>query len=286
MKNVCAGVVLYNPSIERLKGSIDAVRPQVDRLVFVDNASENVDELQKLLDPERDVLIKNEANLGIAKALNQLVEFADTNSYEWILTLDQDSICAGDHVEKLLTTATTDNKIAMAAPLIIDRGIVDVDNSPKEGFPDTEDVKWCITSGNLTNVKAVLGTGGFNEWLFIDEVDLEMSLRLLREGYRLVRVNTAVLNHEYGLKTIRRRFLWRVVTYRNYAPIRVYYQHRNIVYMLRKYGREYVPSPFVRWVKLFTAFTMKFIFEPERFKRLSAFTRGIAAGLVVNIKEK
>jgi len=279
---VCAGIILYNPDVERLSKNIEAISPQVDMLIIVDNASTNIDEVQKRFGDERYMWIKNDKNLGIATALNQLIEFADTNGCEWILTLDQDSICENNMVERLLTVAD-DDKIAMVSPLIMDRGIADADIRSEEQLSEVEDVRLCITSGCLTNVKAVVDVGGFNEWLFIDEVDREMSLRLLLNGYRLIRVNYVTLCHEYGLKTVTRKFLWKTVVYRNYAPIRVFYQTRNLIYMMRKYGREYTPSVFRRWVRLFFAFGVKFVLEPNRIKRLKSFVRGIYAGLVYRI---
>ena len=287
---VCAGIVLYNPDINRLARNINAVEKQVDLVVFVDNASENIDELQKIFSGDRYIWIKNETNLGIAAALNQLMDFADKNGYLWILTLDQDSICADDLVQKLLTAALNEpgtgdetKQTAMAGPLIIDRGIADAEMTFNEPLPETEDVRLCITSGCLTNVRSVLDTGGFNEWLFIDEVDREMCLRLLLRGYRLIRVNSVELYHEYGEKTITRRILWKNVIYRYYSPFRVYYQTRNLVYMMRKYGREYTPRLMYRWVRLFIAFSVKFICEPQRIQRLKAFSKGIKEGFSVDI---
>jgi len=296
---VCAGIVLYNPDVERLTRNIEAIKPQVETLIFVDNASDNIAVVQSVFNDENYVWIRNDTNLGIAKALNQLMDFADKNDYEWVLTLDQDSICEEDLVEKLYAVAVSERSaeaedsaedketIAMVGPLIIDRGIADSGTGAPLGgpLPDIEDVRLCITSACLTNVKAVLDVGGFNEWLFIDEVDREICLRMLRNGYRLIRVNTAKLNHEYGQKTVTRRILWKEVIYRNYSPFRVYYQNRNLVYMMRKYGREYTPRLFYRWVRLFFAFCVKFICEPDRINRLKAFVKGLRDGFAVNINE-
>ena len=303
---VCAGIVLYNPDANRLAENIKAIKPQVDLLVLVDNASANIDELQSRFADDDFIWIKNETNRGIAGALNQLIDFADKNGYEWILTLDQDSICVENLIDKLFEVleieenakraalsekeALTDRekladerKIAMAGPLIMDRGIADADLPPDKTLADIEDVRFCITSGCLTDVKAVADVGGFNEWLFIDEVDREICLRLLHRGYRLLRVNTVELKHEYGSKTVTRKLLWKEVIYRNYAPIRVYYQTRNLVYMMRKYGREYTPRLFYRWVRLFFAFSVKFICERDRIQRLKAFAKGLKEGLSVKI---
>ena len=294
---VCAGVVLYNPDVDRLARNIDAIKSQVERIVFVDNASVDIDKFQEIFSGDNYIWIKNDANLGIAAALNQLTDFAGKNGYEWILTLDQDSICGDSFVQELLfvalnktetkdKTPPADNKqIAMVGPLIIDRGIADTDAPDGKPLSDVEDVRLCITSGCLTNVKAVHAIGGFNEWLFIDEVDREMCLRLLQGGYRLVRVNTTRLRHEYGLKTVTRRILWKKVIYRNYTPVRVYYQTRNLVYMMRKYGREYTPHLLRRWVRLYFAFSVKLICEPNRINRLKAFVKGLKDGFSVNINK-
>ena len=280
---VCAGIVLYNPDVERLKLCVEAVRGQVDQLIFVDNASADIDELQKQFDYDKCVWIKNEENLGIAKALNQLIDFADKNDYPWILTLDQDSICEDGMVQKMLASQPLDEEsnkaIGMISPSIIDRGTSEVVDKPSDKPPsDIEDVSFCITSGCLTNVKAILDIGGFNEWLFIYDVDREICIRLLRRGYRIVRVNNTKLYHEHGLKTVYRRFLWKKIVYRNYTPFSVYYMTRNLVYMLKKYGKEYSPHPFLRWVRLYFAFCVKFIFESDRMQRLKAFRRGIRDG--------
>jgi len=281
--SVCAGIILYNPDIKRLTQCIEAIEHQVASLVLVDNASDNISEVEEILAGSSFVLIKNDSNHGIAYALNQLVAHASDNGFEWIVTLDQDSICCESLVSKQLAAIENQEKIAMASPVIIDRGISELEEKNDEKLPEIEDVTFCITSGCLTNVSAVQSIGGFNEWLFIDEVDREVSLRLLRAGYRLVRVNTVELQHEYGLKTVTRRILWKKVVYRNYSPFHVYYQTRNLVYMLRKYGSEYVPVPFLRWFRMFFATCLKLIFEPDRLRRLKAFKKGLTEGLAVKI---
>ena len=89
-----AGIVLYNPDTERLKENIEAILPQVDQIIVVDNGSSNVDEICELLNKYEQIkFIWNEENYGIAKALNQLLYFAYKNDVEWILTIDQDSVC-------------------------------------------------------------------------------------------------------------------------------------------------------------------------------------------------
>ncbi|MCL2819435.1 MAG: glycosyltransferase family 2 protein [Oscillospiraceae bacterium] len=298
---VCAGIVLYNPDIKRLKKCIDAVYSQVDRLILINNASDNTEEIEKELSEKSFIWIKNEKNLGIAAALNQLIKYADENDYKWVLTLDQDSICEDGLVEKLSAvtaeqkdnsntpgyrlTETDNDRVAMVSPLIIDRGLSEINRKRNEPLPVIEDVPMCITSGCLTNVSAILATGGFSEWLFVYDVDREMCIRLLRKGYRLLRVNGTRLYHEHGQKTVVRKFLFKKIVYRNYSPVSVYYMTRNLVFMLRKYGSEYAKNPILRRVRMYIAFFVKFIFEPDRKQRLKAFRQGVKEGKAVCIND-
>lgn len=301
---ICAGIILFHPDIERLRQNIGAVLPQVDRLVLINNAPDETQMLDEALssvtadtasgktDGIAIVRINNEENLGIAAALNQLLAYAGKNGYRWVLTLDQDSICGENLVEKLCEAADDHGNAAMVSPLIIERGTVWEDKKPSgradkekksQKAADVEDIPFCITSGTLTNVEAVQNAGGFNERLFIDEVDRDMCIRLRYKGHRILRVNTVKLEHEFGVELVHRRLLFKVYKYRNYSPFRVYYQIRNMVYMVRKYGADYKPYPLWRLIRPFLTFTVKFIFEPHRLKRLSAFFRGYTAGLFMKL---
>lgn len=91
---ICAGIVLYNPDIVRLRENVNAIISQVDMLFLQDNGSENISEVEALIGGlPRVVLLKSSRNMGIAWALNQLCEQATADNYCWILTLDQDSVC-------------------------------------------------------------------------------------------------------------------------------------------------------------------------------------------------
>jgi len=280
---ICAGIVLCNPDIERLGKNIEAVLPQVNRLILVDNASDNIDELQKAFTDYRIEWITNSENRGMSGALNQMLDYADKNDYRWILTLDDDSVCDDNMVAELLKATTYYDNAAFISPRVIDRDIAGAKKTGEELLLNIELISMCITAGSLTNVKAAISAGGFDERLFIDHVDHDMCLRLRRLGYRVVRVNSAKLWQEFGKETIRRRFLWKVYTQRGYAPFRVYYQTRNCIYMLRKYGKEFKRRPKFYYFHLIFAFFARFLYEPKRLSRLKAFISGYFAGLFMKL---
>ena len=91
----CAGIVLYNPDINRLEENLKSILPQVDSVILVDNGSKNTVEIDEftLQYVRSDVrLVRNAKNEGIAKALNQILDYAIQNEAEWFLTLDQDTV--------------------------------------------------------------------------------------------------------------------------------------------------------------------------------------------------
>ena len=276
---VCAGIVSYNSDISDLCKSVKSIVKQVEQIIIVDNASSNISAIKDALADFPIVWIFNSKNLGIAAALNQLLHHAQSLEYEWILTLDDDSICGYEIVTKLLTALTHYDNIAVASPRIID-GRTNLANAALDRLTGPfKEINMCITAGSLTNIEAVLAHGGFNEKLFIDHVDHEMCLRLREFGYKIIKVNSTEIFQKFGAESSKKRFLWKNYTQRGYSPIRVYYQTRNSLFMVRKYGDKFDSRPRYFYFYLIFAFTARFIYEPERFKRLKAFLKGYFEGI-------
>lgn len=222
---VFAGIVTYNPQIERLKNNITAICDQVITLVIVDNGSANVSEVKNLVDDfPNTILIQNEDNKGIARALNQIMEFSKREA-DWVLLLDQDSVAPEGMIEQYKQMIALD-KVAIICPLIFDnnsRNLKTVENS-------VDVVGICITSGSMNNVRVWEKLGGFDEELFIDSVDNEYCIKLFFAGYKIYRNNKVLLNHELG-KT--EKHVIKSTT--NHNAIRRYYIARNSIYVSRKY---------------------------------------------------
>ena len=81
---ILIGVVLFNPEIKRLKDNLEAVWSQSKKIILVDNSSSNITEIKELLkDFQGIVLVENLKNKGIAFALNQILENAKSNEFNW-----------------------------------------------------------------------------------------------------------------------------------------------------------------------------------------------------------
>jgi len=293
-KDVIAGIVTFNPDIERLTENVDAIRHQVDHLVIVDNGSANVDEIRALLPArERVELVEKKSNVGIAAALNALVLLATERGYRYIVTLDQDSVASPSMVSVLRGTMAPG--VGLVTPLIVDRNKQAPESPPADvqyyRFPAQ---KGAITSGSLLSLDAANQVGGFDDELFIDYVDYDLNARLLLAGYKIARSNRATLLHEVGqaartwLFTPRRDLEGRWTLERFYAfghsPLRCYYKARNRVIFTKKYGMRFGLANEGVW-QIPQQIALTCLFETDRRRKLAAFLRGIRDGLRYKVPE-
>lgn len=268
---IVAGITLFNPDIEILGKNIAAIVNQVDGLVCVDNGSKNFDEIQqKVLSKFPTVVVeKNSENLGIAKALNQMFLFAKSVKADWVLTLDQDSICPDNIIEEFKKHLDTPD-LGSLCPNIMDRNYESKDFVKVE--EETTYVNGCITSASLTPVKAWEEVGGFLEELFIDFVDHDFCAKLVEHGYKILRVNKVVLNHEMGNgKTV--SFLGSKITVLNHSVFRKYYMARNWIYYMKAH-KDVIPVAKER-IKFVFFFVKTFLYEENRFEKMKVMFRGV-----------
>lgn len=80
MNNILAGIVLYNPQIERLILELKSIEKQVQKICMFDNGSNNYSEIEKVIESisfrDKIVLLKSADNKGIGYALNKIFEYA------------------------------------------------------------------------------------------------------------------------------------------------------------------------------------------------------------------
>lgn len=269
MKN-CAGIVLYNPDILRLKQNIDSIIRQVDTLIIVDNASKN-DDIETLIHSySKIVFIKNDKNYGIAKALNQIICCADKLKYKWVLTLDQDSVCKPNLISKYNKIIKNHENIGLVTSNYIDRNI-EMENYSNT---DIEEVDFCITSGTFTNINAIKNIGGFDEKMFIDMVDYDICYAMKKNGFKILRINYVGFIHEVG-RSNKHKLLGKEIIVFNHSEIRKYYWVRNSIYLMKKYNHNKIKS-FKRIIK---RVVITLLFENSRILKLKYMIKGINDGI-------
>lgn len=223
---ILAGIVTFNPDLDRLEENILSVITQVDKLIIVDNASANINRIEELLAFKfQDVnLIRNDTNMGIAYALNQEAQYCLVNGYSWLLSLDQDSVIPKGLISEY-EKYVQDESIGMLTCKVVDRNFGELEQSNSQ-HRNVEEVSLCITSASLLRVAAWQKVGGYFEPMFIDGVDFDMCYLLMENGYKILKLNNVSFLHEVG-KSKKTKFLGKEVQYFNHSPLRNYYIFRN-----------------------------------------------------------
>lgn len=274
--DISAGIVLFNPDINRLKENISAVIVQCVHVYLVDNGSNNIDEVKKLLNQynhSKVSVLCNMENQGIAKALNQLASEAQKGGFDWILTLDQDSVAPSNIIEEF-EKYTNNLNTGMLCPVICDRnkGVV------VEAKDNYKEIDECITSGSLLNIKAWRKIGGFDESMFIDGVDFDICYRLRKNGYKILCIQSVVLLHELGRIVYHRFIFWKVLV-KNHSAFRKFYIARNTVYLARKEHTNIIKA-ILQNVKLFLIVVC---YEDDKWKKSKKILQGTIDGFKCEI---
>lgn len=276
---ICAIIVTWNTDRE-LEQGLAALSPQIGEIVIVDNGSdyEHIFILEELSKKFTLTILRNPENLGIAAALNRGVKYALEKGYAWVLTLDDDSEPAQDMVQKMLEAyyslekAKKDKTAIIAPNYTILKGLVYSGDSPR--FITT-----AITSGQLVKTSVFSKAGLYKEDLFIDGVDHEFCLRLLKRGFKTLLVPGAVLKQRFGPKPAMYNLLGKKIMVANHRPERYYYIYRNSLYIYKNYlftSPKYIIKNALSNIYLFWKILL---FEQEKLKKFLMILRGCADGI-------
>ncbi len=269
MKKIALIVVLYNPDEQDVTNNILSYIDEVDLVITIDNSEVSK---HKLLENKKILHIKNNDNLGIAKALNQGILKAKELDYKYALLMDQDSLFfdASKAIPELLFALKDKNTNFMASSLIINAGIEPISKKDRLTY-----VESCITSGTMIDLKKTDKVGLHDEKLFIDYVDFDYCLRAENMGYTIVKANNSTLKHQIG--DSKKSSLWFFPFYKtyttNHSPIRRYYRWRNAIYIWKKFK-----STHPKWVKknkkqTFSDLKKIILFEDNKLKKIKAIVQ-------------
>lgn len=251
---ICAVIVSYNPD-EKLCKNLKALIPQVGKCLIVDNGSDDSTILSQIKRELKNIeIVELNDNKGIAAALNVGVEFCKDNSFQLILTMDQDTILGCCTVKELIDPINLD---------LADSTGINWDNTINEN----RYVEYLITSGNLLKVSMAEEIGLYDESLFIDSVDFDFCLRLIDAGYRLMKVAKAKATHNLGDANGHNN-------YRTHSSFRYYYISRNHFYMIRKYWRKHRLFCFKKQLAFFYDMVKMTIYDSQRISKYKAIWRG------------
>ena len=220
--------------IRRLEASLSSVREHTRHpgltVVVVNNSGEPL--AQPL--PHADRVVTPGFNLGYVGSL-EYVRRAFPADFLW--SVQDDMTLSNDVLAHLLDTLRGDPRLAVASPVLVRDGVVprhtragifaDDTRTRWTNYPfeDTApedidtDLDWCFVSGSgaLYRSTALEDIGGFDLDLYpLTNVDVDVSLRLVRGRHRLALVPTARIEHEVRGSTTK---MLAHVLYRRHTPL-------------------------------------------------------------------
>lgn len=278
--DIAAIIVTYNPddSIITLVRKVSSFA----RWVFiVDNGSSDKSPLSACDAIEGAKVIKLNANIGVAAALNHGIDLAIQHECRFTALFDQDSMPIDEYLEEIQSTSSTWQEEKSIALIGVNYA-TQVGNKTLHGFTLNNDIllfetPTAITSGSLLCCKAFQQIGPFREEFFIDHVDHEYCLRARAKGYSILVVAKPLIQHMVGnvqLIPIGSRNI--LLT--NHAPERRYYQRRNFIFLLKEFWRTEPKWCRELCIREFLGF-ITMLLEKDRFRKTQYSLLGLWDGL-------
>ncbi|MGG0175252.1 glycosyltransferase family 2 protein [Gottfriedia acidiceleris] len=280
MKKIAAIVITYNPNGELFE-NIRTYANQVELVIIVDNGSNfetdiYFKELKKIF--LNLIVIKNNSNFGISKALNIGIKKAIEMKMDFIITFDQDSkapINMLKNIQDKYLELSKFRRVGIIGPTAIEEKYKDCTQHIIE---DISNVSFLITSGSFVEINVFEDIGFFNEEFFIYHVDSDFCFRVLEQNYEIIKLNNVYLYHNDGNK-IKIRIFGKSLYVNNYSNVRHYYSVRNLLYLTRFYYRKF-PKQILKFFIGEILDTFKILlFESEKLTKIFLKIRGIQAYL-------
>lgn len=230
--------------------------------------------------------INGTINLGLPKAYNRSIKFLKDNKYEFVLILDQDSQIEQNTIEILMTEYKRLNgifKIGAISPRVVQE-----DQGPLNPFFDGR-FRWknldyeddsviespfLINSGTFMQITTVEKVGFYDETLFLDSVDHDMSFRMRSIGLRLFVIKNLTLNQNVDNK-IDFRFLWIRLDREGHSPTSDYYLVRDSLRVAQRYMKKYWPQSVLLGLNVIIKFIATFLIYQHKTERFAMLIKGL-----------
>jgi rhamnosyltransferase len=227
--------ILYNPNIEILVQSVNSIVNQIDAILFVDNDSDNLQDITNISVAQ---LISLSENTGIANATNIGIDYFQKLKYDYLVISDQDTVYSSDYIDifKNKITSMSLKDIAAFVPSVYDTNSGSTNQFyikrkiwlKKQSIKnDYAIVYQAIASGMIINLSCIEIIGLMKTELFIDYVDFEWCWRVFYKKWQIIAFPSMCIYHKIGDSAI--SIGKKVIP--THSHIREYYITRNTVYL-------------------------------------------------------
>ena len=255
MPRILAIVVGYRPQEALLSQSIESYASHVEKVLLWQNSPIS------FVHPKVE-LCGDSTNRGIGPALNYAREIAISQGYDYLLTMDQDSVW--EDFPAYLSKALEAPESALLGPFV----------NEKPAGKDFEPSLLLITSGMLVSVPLLRLLGPWREDFAVDALDVDYVLRAASLGIPAYRVGAGCLHQQFGQK--HKAGLFHVY---GYSPDRLYSIYRNHLLLFRQYGEVAEPVKTMFYKRWLGSRPIRILLgEKRRWSKFKAIFRGIRDG--------
>lgn len=230
---LAGAIIIYNPDDDLVDNILTYIDGIEKLYIFNNSPIDNISLPESI--KSKMLYVHTGENKGIAERLNEAIQMAKLDKYEYLLTMDQDSSFNPkelfDYKLKIEKYPLKD-EVAMYG---IAHNVKEL-NTAKPNNNNNDNNK-LITSGSIINLGALNKELEFDENLFIDNVDIDFCFTAWRHNLKTKLFNDLLLNHKMGeiRKIITPLFQRhdRIV----HTPSRLYYIVRNYLYIRKKHPK-------------------------------------------------
>lgn len=283
-------IITFNPEIIMLNNEYASIVKQVDGIIYVDNFSENKEEIQKWhIDKDKIKIIWLNENKGLGVAQNIGIKSAFELGATHIILFDQDSVIDDGFVSALYKAETRaiieGHNVGLTGPIYQSYNdgytypILSIENNkfkeiPIESFEEYVHVSHIIASGALIKKEAYKTIGPLQEDYFIGYIDHEYAFRAAKNGYEVIVAKTACMKHQMGDSQI--KIFGKKIGL--YSPFRRYFDCRNTILIQKS---QYFPKVYKRhYLKLvFAKVVISLVFGPKRLRQIQYCFKGFIDGI-------
>lgn len=270
MARIAAVTILYHPG-KSTADNILSYSKSVEKVYVIDNTESigNKNE-QSYLSIQNAIYLGDGKNQGIAVRLNFAAEMAIREGFDLLLTMDQDSCFLPGEFEKYLSCIQQCDTPSTVAQY----GVAFNEYVESARGCEAKESLDIITSGSILSLSHFKKLGGFDETLFIDEVDFEYNYRIRHSGYRSLLYTGIRLEHSLGSSGMYRSLTGAKTSRSLHSPLRMYYMVRNFFYVNKKYGSVFAEHKRKRTRALINRLKNNLIYNNKRLQVLHMAFRG------------
>lgn len=229
-----AGVILYNHPSSTISLLQDLRRQSCEIHIFINALSPDQD-ISIYADLSDSMFFPGE-NLGLARALNDIIEVFRASTSQYLFLFDQDSRISEDYIDRMIneyqSISLDDHSIVCLAPMLIDvkhrsisatNAVLGSSQSINTSYPTA------ATSGCLFTQKSFSTVGVMDENFFIDGIDHDWCLRAWISQCSIYFSAKTMLSHNMGDSVIKFGTSLKPI---HSNSVRHYYIVRNSIYMI------------------------------------------------------